>query len=167
MDLDLELESTVSEFLKSGVVVEQLSSDRMWVERWLMFDEKSGKLKISTQKLLAPETEISLASIASVQVEPSKTLHDSRASLYISAGKESVQIRLPDEGAAKSLATELRELTPSQIGRVQSVAFDPDGKILLVAGQATQGPSDDNERKDLRQKLLYFEVPEPITNEAL
>ena len=77
----------------------------------------------STQKVLAPETKIPLASIAYVQVgseelaeehrdlvEPLKTMNSSPASLFISAGDLSVRIRLPDEEAAASLAEEIREL---------------------------------------------------------
>ena len=72
----------------------------------------------STQRLLAAEKEIPIASITYVQVgdekldevhrdleEPTKTLNASLSSLFISAGDEmSMRIRLPNELAAASLA---------------------------------------------------------------
>ena len=50
-------------------------------------------------------------------VEPEKTMNNSPASIYISAGDSSVRIRLPDEEQAASLAAELRSLKEAQIGQ--------------------------------------------------
>ena len=95
----------------------------------------------STKKLFGSKTEIPIESIAYVQVgaeeleeqhrdlvEPSKTLSSSLASLYISAGKASVRIRLPDEGAATSLATDIREL----IRNARNQADDARGSTNLT-----------------------------------
>jgi hypothetical protein len=111
---------------ESGVVINKLTKDLKWVERRLMVEEESGALKVSTQKLLAPETHIPLDSITYVQVgaeelqeqhrdlhEPLKTMNNSPAGLYISAGEASVRIRLPDEESAASLAVEIRALMQS------------------------------------------------------
>jgi hypothetical protein len=87
----------------------------------------------STQRLLAAEKEIPIASITYVQVgdekldevhrdleEPTKTLNASLSSLFISAGDEmSMRIRLPNELAAASLAAELRDLMQKSKGKIR------------------------------------------------
>ena len=107
---------------RDWISIEKLTTDLKWVERRIMFDEESGALRISTQKVLANAAKIPFTSISYVQVgseniddqfrhmvEPLKTMNNSPASIFISAGESSVRIRLPNEEAAQSLATEIRE----------------------------------------------------------
>ena len=122
---------------RSGVAINKLTTDQKWVERRLTFDEESGSLRISTQKVLAPETRILLNEVAYVQVgaeeleeqhrdmvEPLKTRNNSPASIFISAGESSVRIRVPDEEAAALLAAEIRELVQQSSSAREALVID-------------------------------------------
>ena len=112
-----------------GIIINKLVTETTggkgphWVERRLMYDDGKDELCVVLQKKTPPENRIPLAGIAYVQrgeeelpaqhsimAEPLKTKSKNPASLYISAEKSSVRIRLPDEDAAEALAKEIRQL---------------------------------------------------------
>ena len=101
----------------------------------------------SSEKVLSSETKIYIQSIVYIQIgseeldesheqlaEPLKTISASPASLYISAGDNSVRIRLRNDTMAKELAGTLRALMLGDTdeilrGRSKSVEVD---KLLLA-----------------------------------
>ena len=126
--------------LSTGIIINKLTSGMKWQERVMKMSEDGEAIVISTKKVLGSDNEIPIADIRYIQVgsedideehesmvEPKKTVTNSKASLYISAGDASVRIRLSDEKQAASLAAELRGFVQKQRAAYDDSDNDNDG----------------------------------------